>query len=63
MGSTVIAEGIETDAELRALRALGVDSAQGYLLGRPTTSHKDWLAWSRPTHPPVVREVTVTEER
>jgi PAS domain S-box-containing protein len=63
MGSTVIAEGIETDAELRALRALGVDSAQGYLLGRPTTSHEDWLAWSRPTHPPVARELTVTEER
>ena len=63
MGSTVIAEGIETEAELRALRALGVDSAQGYLLGRPATSRADWLAWSRPTHAPATREVTVTEER
>ncbi|HUX72244.1 MAG TPA: diguanylate cyclase, partial [Cellulomonadaceae bacterium] len=30
-----IAEGVETEAELRELRALGVDLAQGYLLGRP----------------------------
>jgi PAS domain S-box-containing protein len=62
-GATVIAEGIETEAELRALRGLGVDSAQGYLLGRPTTSRTDWLAWSRPPHPPVAREATVIEER
>lgn len=63
MGSTVIAEGIETEAELRALRALGVDSAQGYLLGRPTTARKDWLAWSRPQQPPAVRDAPVSEER
>jgi EAL domain-containing protein (putative c-di-GMP-specific phosphodiesterase class I) len=31
----VIAEGIETGAELKALRALGVTRAQGYFLGRP----------------------------
>ena len=31
----VIAEGIETDVQLRALRALGCRYAQGYLLGRP----------------------------
>ena len=31
----LIAEGIETDAELRMLRGLGVRLAQGYLLGRP----------------------------
>jgi len=32
---TIIAEGIETDEELNSLRDLGVDKAQGYLLGRP----------------------------
>ncbi|MDP9085762.1 MAG: EAL domain-containing protein [Pseudomonadota bacterium] len=32
---SLIAEGIETDAELRMLRGLGVRLAQGYLLGRP----------------------------
>lgn len=31
----LIAEGIETDGELRMLRGLGVRLAQGYLIGRP----------------------------
>jgi len=34
-GSEIIAEGVETAAELKALRALGVMRAQGYFLGRP----------------------------
>jgi len=34
-GSSIIAEGIETEAELSTLRKLGVNKAQGYLLGRP----------------------------
>ncbi|HUQ78656.1 MAG TPA: EAL domain-containing protein [Patescibacteria group bacterium] len=34
-GCGLIAEGIETEAELQALRALGVSLGQGYLLGRP----------------------------
>jgi EAL domain-containing protein (putative c-di-GMP-specific phosphodiesterase class I)/DNA-binding NarL/FixJ family response regulator len=34
-GSTLIAEGIETEAELETLRGLRVDLGQGYLLGRP----------------------------
>ncbi len=33
--SELIAEGIETDAELATLRSLAVDLGQGYLLGRP----------------------------
>lgn len=31
----LLAEGIETEAELRAVRELGVDRAQGFFLGRP----------------------------
>ncbi len=36
MSMTLVAEGIETLAELEALRALGVRYGQGYYLGRPT---------------------------
>lgn len=35
LSAVVIAEGIETRAELAALRSLGVDAGQGYLLARP----------------------------
>lgn len=35
-GSDVVAEGVETDAELAVLRALGIKAGQGYLLGRPS---------------------------
>ncbi|WP_198375878.1 EAL domain-containing protein [Neoroseomonas rubea] len=34
-GSGIVAEGVETEAELAALQALGIERAQGYLLGRP----------------------------
>ncbi|HTU10479.1 MAG TPA: EAL domain-containing protein [Allosphingosinicella sp.] len=34
-GSRLIAEGVETEAELAMLRALGMEKVQGYLLGRP----------------------------
>jgi len=34
-GSVIVAEGVETAAELDALRSLGVNKAQGYLFGRP----------------------------
>ncbi|MFQ3788981.1 EAL domain-containing protein [Halomonas sp. A29] len=34
-GSRLLAEGVETQAELEALRGIGVRKAQGYLLGRP----------------------------
>ena len=43
--TTVIGEGVETTEELEALRSLGVDAAQGYLLGRPSMAHEDWFAW------------------
>lgn len=35
VGSRVIAEGIEREAELDVVRGLGVHWGQGYLLGRP----------------------------
>lgn len=34
-GCRLVAEGVETEAELAALRALGVQKAQGYLIGKP----------------------------
>jgi EAL domain-containing protein (putative c-di-GMP-specific phosphodiesterase class I)/DNA-binding NarL/FixJ family response regulator len=38
-GSELIAEGIETEEELAALRELGIQLGQGYLLGRPEPGH------------------------
>ncbi len=35
-GTTIVAEGIETEGELETLRALGCPSGQGFLLGRPS---------------------------
>ncbi len=37
LGKVVIAEGVETEAQLTAAAELGCDYAQGFLLGRPTT--------------------------
>lgn len=36
-GAMVIAEGLETPAQLRLIRSLPIAAAQGYLLGRPAT--------------------------
>jgi EAL domain-containing protein (putative c-di-GMP-specific phosphodiesterase class I) len=35
VGSLLVAEGVETEAELRAIRRLGVPLVQGFYLGRP----------------------------
>jgi len=35
LGVQTVAESVESDSELEAVRSLGVDFAQGYLLGRP----------------------------
>jgi EAL domain-containing protein (putative c-di-GMP-specific phosphodiesterase class I) len=37
LGLTVVAEGVETEAELTALRNAHCDAAQGFLLGRPAS--------------------------
>jgi diguanylate cyclase (GGDEF)-like protein len=39
LGITVVAEGVETPAELRSVGAIGCDEAQGFLLGRPCPAH------------------------
>ncbi len=39
LGITVVAEGVETPAELQGVGALGCDEAQGFLLGRPAAAH------------------------
>ncbi|MBU1461829.1 MAG: EAL domain-containing protein, partial [Gammaproteobacteria bacterium] len=44
----VIAEGVETSDECKALRDLGISLMQGYLFSKPlfeTCSHADSLAW------------------
>jgi EAL domain-containing protein (putative c-di-GMP-specific phosphodiesterase class I) len=51
-GAVLVAEGIETAVELEALESLGVDCAQGYHLGRPTTCPHDWQTWERSTIEP-----------
>ena len=35
LGLQVVAEGVETEAELRAVGEMGCDEVQGFLLGRP----------------------------
>ena len=35
IGATIVAEGIEREEEVEALRALGVHYGQGFYLGRP----------------------------
>jgi len=38
IGSTIIAEGIESDGELQTLLELGIEFGQGFLLGRPAAA-------------------------
>jgi len=47
LGAAVVAEGIETKAQLRRLTVLGCDSVQGYLLGRPQPGERIAAAWRR----------------
>lgn len=47
LAATVVAEGVDDHDDLRALADLGVDAAQGYLLGQPTTDRGAVALWSR----------------
>ena len=44
LGLSVVAEGVESQAAFDALRELGCDVVQGYLLGRPMGA-EDVLVW------------------
>jgi EAL domain-containing protein (putative c-di-GMP-specific phosphodiesterase class I) len=55
-GATLVAEGVETAAELDALRTLAVDHAQGYLIARPSSDPADWATWRAPTTPARARK-------
>lgn len=62
LGSTVVGEGVEMPADLLALRELGLDAAQGYLLGRPTSDQAvvaEWCSAISPMErPPAVMAIT-----
>lgn len=49
LGLEVVAEGVETEAQLEVLRRLGCDRVQGFLLGRPMPADQldDWSARHR----------------
>lgn len=43
--ASLVAEGIETHAELTAVMGLGMSSGQGYFLGRPSIQRREWDSW------------------
>ncbi|MFF1383607.1 EAL domain-containing protein [Arthrobacter sp. NPDC058288] len=45
IGASLVAEGIQTNAELAAVAEMGVNIGQGYLLGRPSVLPSDWSRW------------------
>ncbi len=55
LGLTVVAEGIEDEATMARLAALGCDQAQGYFISRPLAlpAFEDWLA-RQPVAPAIV---------
>jgi EAL domain-containing protein (putative c-di-GMP-specific phosphodiesterase class I) len=53
IGATLVAEGIETEAELAAVTRIGMAAGQGYFLGRPTVNPREWAAWHDGQEPAV----------
>lgn len=49
LDASLTAEGVESSTELDTLVSLGVDCAQGYYLGRPSTDQRRWGAWAAKT--------------
>lgn len=47
IGASLVAEGIETAAELAMVTTLGMQAGQGYFLGRPSANPEDWASWVR----------------
>ncbi|WP_251043090.1 EAL domain-containing protein [Arthrobacter sp. ISL-69] len=41
----LVAEGIESEAELAAVTRLGMYAGQGYVLGRPSVDSQKWATW------------------
>jgi diguanylate cyclase (GGDEF)-like protein/PAS domain S-box-containing protein len=57
LGTSITAEGVETEEQLEALRQLGCDEVQGYLLGRPAPfRHLDFGAAPAQTRSAELRE-------
>jgi EAL domain-containing protein (putative c-di-GMP-specific phosphodiesterase class I) len=48
VGADLVAEGVETRAELNAVTALGMAAGQGYFLGRPSVRPPEWARWRSP---------------
>jgi EAL domain-containing protein (putative c-di-GMP-specific phosphodiesterase class I) len=57
-GAALVAEGVETQAELDTLRVLGVDHAQGYFIARPSISAHHWANWRAPAPAPSERQAS-----
>jgi EAL domain-containing protein (putative c-di-GMP-specific phosphodiesterase class I) len=45
---TALAEGVETESQLRALVELGCEHAQGYLFGKPRPIYEIWQSQAFP---------------
>jgi EAL domain-containing protein (putative c-di-GMP-specific phosphodiesterase class I) len=63
IGTTLVAEGIETVGELKVLTELGIDAGQGYLLGRPSVMPKDWASWNTRLDPDGLNRQLVGQEK
>jgi EAL domain-containing protein (putative c-di-GMP-specific phosphodiesterase class I) len=46
LGVSIVAEGVETDEQLAALREIGCDSLQGYRIARPLSAERFGEWWS-----------------
>jgi diguanylate cyclase (GGDEF)-like protein len=57
LGKTVVAEGVETEAQSKALREIGCDQAQGYLFARPLrVNDKELIDWFRAEVPAIAMD-------